>query len=482
MANAEITIIEYGNIQKGFEKGVLSGLQKVCIKTVAQAKALTPVDTSRLRNSISYSLSNGLTGGSGEPIESLPPKGSAFVGSNVEYACIFNPKTMVVTKKGIKRISSIKKGDLVLTQTGDYKKVLKKIVNNASDFSNLIEIEYPYRKGKTHKLIVTENHKILIYRDGKNKWVEAKDLKITDFVFSKNKVAHNKHSGEKKKCPSCGSFFYGQNRKYCSMECRNTDWVRHKNNPHIGMKRSEISKNKMSQSAKKKFKNNPELHPNKIMAKKGFSTNIEKKVEDWLKEDRCVQYEKQKKIGRFYVDFYLPETNEVIEADGGYWHKDIKKDLKRDIELLKCDDSLKITHIHFYDKRHSPKGIDKNPLINVFYVVCNPSTTSYCNDSVFSKKKIISISKKKYKQKGSHSAKVYDLSVEGIHSYVAGSMVVSNSYVEFGTRRQVPQPYLRPAVDIVVNGTEGITAMANAMTDSIKRATKEGRTVRTKKV
>ncbi|MGB9825994.1 MAG: hypothetical protein ACPLRU_04910, partial [Desulfofundulus sp.] len=38
-------------------------------------------------------------------------------------------------------------------------------------------------------------------------------------------------------------------------------------------------------------------------------------------------------------------------------------------------------------------------------------------------------------------------SVEGIHSFVASGIVVSNSFLEFGTSKMSARPWLRPAVD-----------------------------------
>lgn len=33
-----------------------------------------------------------------------------------------------------------------------------------------------------------------------------------------------------------------------------------------------------------------------------------------------ISYEWQHRIGRYVVDFYLPDVNAVIEVDGVYWH------------------------------------------------------------------------------------------------------------------------------------------------------------------
>ncbi len=54
-----------------------------------------------------------------------------------------------------------------------------------------------------------------------------------------------------------------------------------------------------------------------------------KKVLDSLGEN----YQHQHRIGKFLVDFYLPDRNLVIEVDGDYWHsleKNKKKDAKKD--------------------------------------------------------------------------------------------------------------------------------------------------------
>ncbi len=35
-----------------------------------------------------------------------------------------------------------------------------------------------------------------------------------------------------------------------------------------------------------------------------------------------LDFEQEKRIGRYYADFYLPKENKVIECDGTYWHRD----------------------------------------------------------------------------------------------------------------------------------------------------------------
>ena len=46
----------------------------------------------------------------------------------------------------------------------------------------------------------------------------------------------------------------------------------------------------------------------------------------------------------YTVDFYIPELNMVVEADGTYGHLK-KRDLKRDLNLYKYDEVEHILHI-----------------------------------------------------------------------------------------------------------------------------------------
>jgi very-short-patch-repair endonuclease len=37
-------------------------------------------------------------------------------------------------------------------------------------------------------------------------------------------------------------------------------------------------------------------------------------------DEHGVRYLRQKEIGHYHVDFYLPQTNSVVEVQGCYWH------------------------------------------------------------------------------------------------------------------------------------------------------------------
>jgi very-short-patch-repair endonuclease len=68
---------------------------------------------------------------------------------------------------------------------------------------------------------------------------------------------------------------------------------------------------------------------------KEHDTDIEILVDDALNKLN-INHECQYRIGRYIADFYLPEYNLVIEADGEFWHnlpKMIEKDKRKDAYL-----------------------------------------------------------------------------------------------------------------------------------------------------
>ena len=434
---------------------------------VASAPGQPPaVDTGRLRASISTNwsdsgLSRGRVGGQadsengiGQPNQ-VQRKFTVVVGTNVLYACL-SAGTTVLTKEGGKRISSVKKGDLVLTQTGEYHKVLNTIKIKNTDRPDMVTIDVAWRKGMSRKLTMTKEHKVLVYREGRNKWVCAGDLLESDRVYSKPKIACNKGTGKYNDiiCRNCGDLFQGSKGKkiYCSVKCRALYWKENDCNPHSGVVRLGITKQKMREKMRVRLLERPETHANHIMGKKGFQTNAEKQVYEWLMSRRLKRrLVKQYPVAGKFVDFYIPSLNHIYEADGAFWHQDQMKDINRDKKILEKMPDVKITHIHFFDEKHSPKDLFSNPLPNVYYSVCNPGPDSFVDLSIFSMYQIRSIKHWKYigPQKGDrrHSPYLYDLCVDTVHSYYANNVLVSNSWLEFGTRRMAARPFIRPAFD-----------------------------------
>lgn len=93
-------------------------------------------------------------------------------------------------------------------------------------------------------------------------------------------------------------------------------------------------KRKLRSEEKKKFySEHPEKHPNRILANNRKKMSYPEKVAfDWLNSNN-IQFEHQKQIGKYFVDFFIQSLNSIIEIDGIRWHnKD--KDAQRDKEIL----------------------------------------------------------------------------------------------------------------------------------------------------
>ena len=366
------------------------------------------------------------------------------------YACVRGDMYVKMDKKH-KPISQIKIGELVIGQDGLLHEVLNISSFPVAEKPDLIEVITEYRKDNTHNLIVTNDHKILVFKDGVSFWEKAGNLDDSYQAFMPKKIDQKKGTAPKRVCVNCGISYsrigggVGQGKKYCSPDCRNDHW-RKGNSPHIGMKRSREARNNLSRQKKEFLKNNPEKHINRILAQKGHATGPEIKVEQYVKSFG-LDYEKQFKIGRHFVDFYIPEISLAIEADGSFWHQDQNRDINRDKEIIKQMDDISIIHIHFTHKQYS-KNIQYNPLDKVYYLQCNDSMNSFVNPNYFKPVRILSAKRYKGGSKYSHSM-LYDLTVEGVHSFLAGGVIVSNSFVELGihkTRYMPAKPYLRPAL------------------------------------
>jgi len=96
----------------------------------------------------------------------------------VDADCL-EENTLILTKKGEKKISEITYDDEILTHNNIYKKV-KNIIQK--DISKFVKIKV---NGNT--IFCSEEHKLMIMRDGEVKEIKAKDIKYSDFFLLKNK-------------------------------------------------------------------------------------------------------------------------------------------------------------------------------------------------------------------------------------------------------------------------------------------------------
>lgn len=387
--------------------------------------------TYRLENSIGYRVYPILSHIFRVAVEATAP-----------YACILGGKTKVVTDQGSRELNSIRPGDRVLTQAGDFQAVQAVRRFPAREKPDLIDITVLWRQGGVHTLTLTTDHRVLVEREGLSHWIPAGQLSLADRMFVRKKLAHNVGTGTYWACQHCRKQVYGpttNNGKFCSMQCRDAAWKL--NNPHTGQKRGPETLRLLSERA---LARRAGLAINRTLAQRGFVARHEAKVQGWLTR-RGVRFERQHPVGPYVVDFFLPDEKLIIEADGSYWHQDQQVDIARDQELLcYCPDAF-ILHVHFKDKMSpsiTPIVPHPNPHPRVAYVMCNPSPDSLADPRFFESREILSLRPWTYKDISGGVRYLYDIEVENVHSFIANGLIVSNSQVEEGHPGPPPaRPY-----------------------------------------
>jgi len=109
--------------------------------------------------------------------------------NGVPYIACVHGRTKVTVEGGVKAASAVRAGDMVLTQAGVYKPVRKVFSYKVPAGTDMVRLTSRWRKGKNHELLVTPHHKVLVYRGGRNKWVEAQDIQTTDALFQRRKIS-----------------------------------------------------------------------------------------------------------------------------------------------------------------------------------------------------------------------------------------------------------------------------------------------------
>ena len=253
---------------------VAADLERRAERVLAAQVAKCPVDTGRLRGSLDIQK---LVAPGGSPV--------VRIGSNVHYACVLGARASVVTDKGTRTIGQLRPGERVLTQTGEFRTVVAASRFPADEKPDMIEIRVPWRSGADHLLNLTVDHRVLVDREGRNKWVEAGDLLATDRVFVRRKAAHNRGSGGREHtCGACGERFRragSARRVYCSPTCRDRAWATGAN-PHLGAVRTAATRELLRQQTIARLAEHPELHPNRILARRGHTTTYEAAAAEWL--------------------------------------------------------------------------------------------------------------------------------------------------------------------------------------------------------
>jgi SPP1 gp7 family putative phage head morphogenesis protein len=364
--------------------------------------------------------------------------------------CFITPNIPILTDKGYKGIGKIEIGDLVLTQEGKYRKVVKTLTGQSykGDVIN-IKIISPNGKKLHRKITLTPEHPILT-KDG---WKKANELTTKDEI----KVIANK-------C-KCGKLFFNFTGKqqYCCLKCANhytaIEQFKDKFQHDIrSIKASEQMKREYKNGTRNKFEitkkanervkelcqqkkfvlQKPEIRAkNWVYKTKEENKEIRKKISDYAinggAAKACAankspskpqvnlfnkikkQYKnailnypiKIKKNKHFVLDIVLPENKINIEYDGSYWHKNKQKDLERDL-LLKEKGWTVIRfnedNINLWDKNLKAVMMNHNNEYNFMFT------------------KISEIKKWTLKIK----RKLYNFAVDEFENYIANGFCVHN--------------------------------------------------------
>jgi len=407
-------------------------LKKQAFKIELSAKEGCPVDTGRLRASISTNwagspMNEGKTDGkakSGDGIKKpTGPKELVYVvGTNVEYGCVIGSRQQVYEplKKTSSNIGNYPY-NTVLSKDGKPHKI---ITHHKFYEHPVYGVEIRIRD-KRNPLRVTRDHLILIIRNDFLMWEKASKIEYTDQVLTKR--AHNYISDNSNKtkyiCP-CGAEFYIKNSylkrrkpKYCSLKCR------HKYGPHdlnTGQ-RWTLSKEK-----KQRYmgKNNPQWRDGS--AKRKYPSEFNENLKAIVKErDR-------------YKCQFCGDTKDLVVHHID-WNK-MNNEINNLITLCRhCHGQL--NHIDC-------------ELPSIDFNIFKPINIKEIKHFEMTRKK---------KERVPY---LYDFTVENENSFMVSGMMVHNSSVEHGTSKREATPYLFPAY--FMHEGETVAALAVIMKKDVR--------------
>jgi len=382
--------------------------------------------------------------------------------------CFLDGQVPVYTSKGWKAIGTIVPGTLVLTHEGRFRKV-KELLVTPLQTPDATKLSLHGRKDKT--LSLTDEHPVMI----NGKWKEIKDVRsgdtisflagscercgadipyfkdycslscrskdITDGQWSRPE--HRKNMSEKTTQQLHREYANGTRDPYVitrkanaktrllvkqgllslqrpeviakMIEATNTPEQRKANSDR--MKRNNPMKDRSTVERRTKtylktLRSNPDIHPNRIMAQRGFMSSLEKKVKDVL-DTMGLNYECQYPISKYFVDFALVSDKIAIEADGDYWHQDKKRDRKRQKDIEKNGWVV----IRFSESDIKKEAIPMGMMSEINRVVNNHS-----GNYKFMDVKVDVVERWKVRK----ARTLYNLNVDEDESYIAAGFVVHN--------------------------------------------------------
>jgi HK97 gp10 family phage protein len=129
--------------------------------------------------------------------------------------------------------------------------------------------------------------------------------------------------------------------------------------------------------------------------------------------------------------------------------------------------SVKVTSYVKQAIKGNSDGIDKAMLIMAGKVTAQAKQNINSNDTIDTGKLIGSVMWKGQGKTGGHTKGPF-LSYNPRSGYIVGTATEYAVYIEFGTRKMFPKPFLRPAIGVVAKGNSLDSSMKKAITESLK--------------
>lgn len=395
--------------------------------------------------------------------------------------CFVNSKVPIYTSKGWKPIGKIKVGDLVLTHKKRFKKVTH-LIKTPKQEPSIIRFYLENNADRHLRLTMTEEHPIwignkwILAKDVKEgmkisylashckrcnkpipffrtycsqhcislditdkQWVSESHRKSMSQKASKQlireyasgirdikKITAKAHEATRRLAKEGKSPFCRPDVREIIKKVTNTPLQRIESSERMKLN-NPMWNPKIVKKARKSVQlhllHHPEMKINARMAKlrkKNKMTWIENRMSQLL--DRLgIKYEYQYPILKYDVDFAIPALRIAIECDGEYWHRDKKKDLKRQHRIEKEG---------WFVLRYTGKKI--NQCIDEIGDELQRIVMNHKKEYEFIDLEVVKIEKRKMRK-----TTLYNFSVDEDESYIAKGFVVHNCRCAWTTVEEV---------------------------------------------
>jgi len=323
--------------------------------------------------------------------------------------CFIDPKTPVLTDLGPMPIGKVRPGDRVLTHKGRFRPVVRTLAPRTYH-GQVVRIDTE-RQGK---VTVTPEHAVLTDRG----WIAAAKVRTGDRVTALATA-----------CAHCGKLIpqvrSGHQYDYCTAACANranpekagaarvacfAKWGPGGYLAHLTV--AERAKGRQVYADRYGDGDVAEAMRRLCWTALGkaswHGSAIERSMAGYL-DGLGTHYQRQFRVGRRRVDFYVAEQRLFIECDSPAFHSDMKAERARDLEILLKHPDHKIAHVHYGEKPPRWELIDLAALNDAHaYQFAGARVTR-------TRRWTLGIGRR-----------LYNLAVQDDESYVANGLVVHN--------------------------------------------------------